>query len=57
MNPAAWLELGLEFVGFDERRQKIRHKANLDRFDFGASPETHSAIWLDLQTTARDLVS
>ena len=54
IDPAAWLELGLEFVGFDKRRQKIRHKANLDRFEthFGASPETHSAIWLDLQTTA-----
>jgi hypothetical protein len=51
INPADWLELGLEFVGFDKSRQKC-HKTNRERFatHFGASPETHSLIFRDLQT-------
>jgi hypothetical protein len=38
IDPADWLELGLEFVGFDKRRQKC-HKTNQERF------ATHFAIW------------
>ena len=53
IDPAAWLELGLEFVGFYERRQKVRYKTNLERFTshYGASPETLQAIFNDFQTT------
>ena len=53
IDPAAWLELGLHFVGFNERRQKVCHKTNLERFvtHYGASPETHSAIFNDFQAT------
>jgi hypothetical protein len=52
IKPADWLELGLEFVGFDQSRQKC-HKTNRECFatHFGASPETHSLIFRDLQTT------
>jgi hypothetical protein len=52
IDPTDWCELGLEFVGFDTRRQKC-HKTNLERFvtHFGASPETHSLIFSDLQRT------
>jgi len=46
IDPADWLELGLEFVGFDKSRQRC-HKTNRERFatHFGASPETHSLIF------------
>ena len=56
IDPAAWLELGLEFVGFYERRQKVRYKTNLERFTshYGASPETLQAIFNDFQTTDID---
>ena len=52
IDPTHWCELGLEFVGLDTRRQKC-HKTNLERFvtHFGASPETHSLIFNDLQRT------
>jgi hypothetical protein len=52
IDPADWLELGLQFVGFDKSRQKC-HKTNRERFvtHFGASPETHSLIFHDLQIT------
>ena len=52
IDPTDWCELGLQFVGFDKRRQKC-HKTNLERFvsHFGASPEAHSLIFNDLQRT------
>ena len=52
INPADWCELGLQLVGFDKSRQTC-YRTNLERFvtHFGASPETHSLIFNDLQTT------
>jgi hypothetical protein len=52
IDPGDWLELGLELVGFDKSRQNC-HSTNLKRFvtHFGASPETHSLIFNDFQTT------
>lgn len=48
-----WLSLGLQSVGFGPTQQNRVDKTNLERFlaHFGASPETHSAIFSDLQTT------
>jgi len=48
-----WLSLGLQSVGFGPIQQNRVDKTNLERFlaHFGASPETHSAIFSDLQTT------
>jgi hypothetical protein len=45
IDPADWLELGLEFVGFDKSHQKC-HKTNRERFamHFGASPETQISL-------------
>ena len=53
IDPAAWLELGLDFAGFDDRRRMVHHKTNLQRFvaHYGASPEAHSAIFNDFQGT------
>ena len=48
-----WLSLGLQSVGFGPIQQNRVDKTNLEQFlaHFGASPETHSAIFSDLQTT------
>lgn len=53
ISPADWLHLGLDLVGFRSTRQVCRHEMNVERYmaNFGASPETCSAIFLDLQTT------
>jgi len=51
--PSDWLCIGLVTVGFNSRHQKCCHDTNMRRFreHFGASPETHTAIFADLQTT------
>jgi hypothetical protein len=53
IDPADWLRLGLESVGFSSTRQKGHREMNVECFlaHFGASPETCSAIFVDLQTT------
>jgi hypothetical protein len=53
VNPTDFLQLGLEIVGYSLSRQTIRHKTNVERFmaHFGTSPESCSAIFVDLQTT------
>jgi hypothetical protein len=53
ISAADWLSLGLEIVGFCPRRQNVCLKTKLERFraHFGVSPETHQAIYVDLQTT------
>jgi hypothetical protein len=53
VTPKEWLELGLNIVGFGPIRQNRLHATNVERFvaHFGASPESHSAMFSDLQTT------
>jgi hypothetical protein len=53
ITPKEWLELGLQSVGFGPTRQNRLQETNIERFvsHFGASPESHSAIFADLQTT------
>jgi hypothetical protein len=53
ISPADWLHLGLEVTGFNSIRQACRDEMKVERFraHFGASPETCSAIFVDLQTT------
>jgi hypothetical protein len=53
VSPEELLVLGLQSVGFGINRQNCLHAMKLERFlaHFGASPETHSAIFSDLQTT------
>jgi hypothetical protein len=53
ITPEEWLVLGLQTVGFDPIRQNGRHETNIERYvsHFGASPQSHSAIFSDLQTT------
>jgi hypothetical protein len=49
----AWIALGLETAGFPPHRQQVRDEQNLRRFmaHYGASPESHAAIFTDFQTT------
>ena len=52
ISAADWLSLGLEIVGFCPGCQNVCLKTKLERFraHFGVSPETHHAIYIDLQT-------
>lgn len=57
VTPKEWLGLGLESVGFGPFvYQDCLHAKNVERFvaHFGASPETHCAIFSDLQLTKID---
>ena len=53
VTPKEWVELGLQSVGFGPIRQNRLQETNVERFvaHFGASPESHSAMFSDLQTT------
>lgn len=53
VTPEEWLELGLQSVGFGPIRQNRLQETNVQRFvaHYGASPESHRAMFSDLQTT------
>jgi len=57
LSAAEFFQSGLELAGFnEERNQRTCAATNLRRFNsfFGASPESCSAIFMDLQTTGID---
>jgi hypothetical protein len=53
LGEARILEIGLEFVGFDTSRQKVRDGLNMKRFraHYGCGPRGLAALYADLKTS------